>query len=371
MTESATKLAMIRRIAENPWLQIPDVSISAQADSDLSVDQPTAALSASIVDYAAATLEQGMTHYADVPGVWALRVKIAEFLSTIGINTFPPDNLLVTAGVQESRFLAIQMVSANFDIIGVPAVVHPGVRQALGVRARKTVDIPVASDGRYLARIDDLAATMAAGCRLLYLESPSRLTGAAYDAHEVDAIADLLLAHDGAVIWDQGLAPWAQTDPCLLLAQRAEMADRIVVLGEAWPGMGLESWMIGYIGANAEWFEQMRSQKQIMAICTSVASQYAAVEAASLYPETHSGQMETLGEHRHAIAASLAQSGSRLLPGVVANLLALEAGTLPVRLLHDADIAVADGAAFGAPGIIRLAIPLGAAQRTLLTRLGT
>jgi hypothetical protein len=108
-----------------------------------------------------------------------------------------------------------------------------------------------------------------------------------------------------------------------------------------------------------------------MAICTSVATQYAAVEAAALYPETHSGQLETLGEHRHAIAAALARSGSRPLPGVVANLLALDAGAPPVALLRDAGMAVADGAVFGAPEVVRLAIPLGATQRTLLTRLGS
>jgi len=114
----------------------------------------------------------------------------------------------------------------------------------------------------------------------------------------------------------------------------------------------------------------MRSQKQIMAICTSVATQYAAIQAAALYPETHSGQLETLGEHRHAISVALTRSGSRPLPGSTANLLALDAGSSSLALLRNAGMAVADGTAFGAPEVVRLAIPLGAAQHILLTQLG-
>ena len=68
--------------------------------------------------------------------------------------------------------------------------------------------MPVDSARGYLPTVEGIAAAVADGCRLLYLESPSRLSGAAFAADEVAAISQVVAEHDAAVIWDQGLAPW-------------------------------------------------------------------------------------------------------------------------------------------------------------------
>jgi aspartate/methionine/tyrosine aminotransferase len=193
---------------------------------------------------------------------------------------------------------------------------------------------------------------------LIYLESPVRLTGAAYTADEVSQIANLIQQFDAAAIWDQGLAPWVASGEYVSLGSVSGLAERVAVLGECWPGVGLESWFIGYIGANPEWLESMRSQKQIMAICTSTASQYAALEAAEVYAQRHAEQWEKLHALHQAALARVKTLGGEALTGEAVNLLAVRfpAAQTASDQLRQAGFEGADGVAFGAPDMMRLAV---------------
>lgn len=311
-----------------------------------------------MIDRATTALEQGQTHYAEVPGIDPLREKLATYIRQMGLVGYEPANILVTAGIQECRFLAIQMVGERFGCIGLPEVVHPGVRQAVGVRPIDVRPLAVDRTGGLLPTLSSLEATLEEGCKLLYLESPARLTGAIYDATSVTRIAELLDRFDAAAIWDQGLAPWVPQAQYISLGSQPGMAERVVVLGETWPGIGLESWFIGYIGANTDWLESMRSQKQIMSICTSTPSQYAALQAADLYPDWHDAQLESLAEIHHKARGLAQEVGATPLTGTTVNIVALQVSD-PEQIraaLRQAGFEVGNGTAFGAPDVLRLTI---------------
>ena len=104
----------------------------------------------------------------------------------------------------------------------------------------------------------------------------------------------------------------------------------------------------------------MRSQKQIMAICTSTAAQYAALKAAELYAENHAGQVANLTELRASAAAQASGSGLVAVPGAAVNILALrgENAEQVATKLDEAGYRTTDGADFGAPGVLRLVVML-------------
>ena len=147
---------------------------------DLSADGMLRPLDERVIAASSEALEAGQTHYVDVPGIAPLREAIADALNRASGASYEPGNIIVTAGLQESRFLSIQKIGENFETIGIPTVAHPGVQKALGVRARRVAALPVDPSRGYLPSVDAIAEAVAAGCRLLYLESPSRLTGAAW-----------------------------------------------------------------------------------------------------------------------------------------------------------------------------------------------
>lgn len=366
---SKTKEIILQRYRENLLLNASSPSPMVHDDSDASADELFAPLDERIIASTAEALESGQTHYVDVPGIAPLRDALAGYLSAATGADFQRGNVLVTAGMQEGRFLTVQMIGQQNQPVAVPRILHPGIRRALGVRPLQMTEIPVQADSG-LPSVDAIGAALDAGAKLLVLESPSRLTGAIYTADEVERIAELVRSHEAAVIWDQGLSPWVVGQAYRSLAAPAGMVDRAAVIGEAYPGMGLASWYAGYIAAPPGWIAPMQSQKQIMAICTSTPTQYAALEAGKLFAEAHPHQLDRLRQKREALAARATQAGLEVINGSTATVLALR---LPARTvdtgfltLLDSGSAIANGADFGAAGLLRLTVSAGSAADTAL-----
>ena len=159
-----------------------------------------------------------------------------------------------------------------------------------------------------------------------------------------------------AAVWDQGLAVWLDGDYCSLASIEASPAQ-VATIGEAWPGMGLASWFIAYVAAPEDQVPAMQSQKQIMAICTSTAAQYAALEASSLFDEAQGRQLAQLSKLRRNIAQRAGELHLDVIAGDAANVLALrspESTEAAIAQLRQAGYEVANGDLFGAPDVIRL-----------------
>ena len=350
---SQTKTEILAQHEANAALNAPLPGPITQHAKDLGADGMLSPLDERIIAAASEALEAGQTHYVDVPGIAPLREAIAEYLNTSFAAPCQSGNIIVTAGVQESRFLTIQKIGENFDSIGVPAVAHPGVQKALGVRARNVISLAVDADRGYLPSVDAVAHAVAGGCQLLYLESPSRLTGAAYTSDEVAAIGQLLGESGAAAIWDQGLAPWVEGG-CGSLASTEDSPAKVTTIGEAFPGMGLASWFIGYIAAPEDQIPAMQSQKQIMAICTSTAAQYAALEASSLFQNAHPPRLAQLKRLKSDIVESARDLNLDAIVGDALNIIALQASGDAAAKLRESGFDYANGADFGASAVLRL-----------------
>lgn len=335
-------------------LATPGLDPMPTSPTDLRGDQPSMALTAVVADAAAQALESGQTHYVDVPGIAPLREATARLLADQGAPCRAA-NLLITAGAQEARFLALQVLGNLSGPLAVPQVVHPGVRQALGVRGLQTISVPVDQGRGMLPDPAAIGDALAQGAQLVYLESPSRLTGATYSAGDWTAIKQLVAEYGAGVIVDQGLAPWAEGR---LAGAALGSLERVALLGELLPGQGLESWQIGYIAADESWLPPLQSQKQIMAICTSTPSQYAALATMEAAAEVQHELGRRLRAHAAEVRALAFERGLAALPGDAGSVVALRPADAAVALskLAAQGYSAADGAAFGAPGVLRFAV---------------
>ena len=352
---SQTKENLLSQHAVNAPLNAPLPPQVTRGERDFSADEMFSPLDERIIAGASEAMEAGQTHYVDVPGIAPLREAMADFLNGACGTAYQSGNIIITAGVQEARFLTIQKIGELYDSIALPAVVHPGVQKALGVRQRNLVTLPADSARGYLPSLDSIAEAVADGCRLLYLESPSRLSGAAFSADEVAAIGQISSDNDVAVIWDQGLAHWIAGDYCSLAAQE-ETPTRIATIGDGWLGMGLSSWFLGSIAAPESWVASMQSQKQIMAICTATVTQFAALEASRIYDEAHAGQLAQLSRQRQSLVKAADEANLEVIAGAAMNIVALRAGAGSEAAFEKLRAAGFDGSHFGAPDVIRLTV---------------
>lgn len=344
--------ALLQRHRVNEDLNAAVIPAAARDALDLAADAVVGPLDERIIEATGAALDAGHTHYEPVPGIDDLRAALAQHLNETAGADWSAANLLVTAGMQESRFLTLQLIDAGHGPIALPEVLHPGVRKALGARPRETVSLAVDAERR-LPRPEAIRAALAGGSRLLYVESPSRLTGATLDADETAAIAAILGEHDAAAIVDRGLAPWAA-------GPVAAPTERVALIGEAFPGAGIASWLAGYVAVPEDWLPPIQSQKQIMAICTATPAQFGALEAGSLYAQEQPARLEHMQALRAGLQERARAAGLEVLAGGAANLLALRLSASQkaqaLSRLAAAGYQVADGGDFGAPDLLRLTV---------------
>jgi aspartate/methionine/tyrosine aminotransferase len=299
------------------------------------------------------TLRNGETHYVDVPGNPNLRAQLGEYLKSEGIAE--GGSVLVTAGIQEARFLTVQVLGQAAGKACFPNVVHPGVRAVLTVRDLDHFFMESGIDHGMLASAATVRRALSDGAKVLYLESPSRLTGACYEKAELDEIISLCKEHGASVIIDSGLHPLVD-GPCGSSACRFKIDDGTFVIGEVWPGCGIEDLYVGYILASEDMVKRIAVQKQVISICTSAPSQNGAIASGDSYSLKHPGIIDAIKKKRIELESALRKLGANILPGPVVGFILCEADQELREKLDAAKVQYLDSTGFGIPGYMQLLV---------------
>ena len=298
------------------------------------------------------SLRTGETHYVEVPGHADLRERIRGYLTSTGIAK--GGEVLVTAGIQEARFLTVQVLGKALGKIAFPRVLHPGVREVLALRDLDHVFLEVGTDQRMLMPPAALRQ-LSAGVKVLYVESPSRLTGACYEKRELEEIVEFCRKQDVSIILDSGLHAWV-AGPCDSSAAGLQIDDSTFMIGEAWPGSGIDELHIGYILASEDMVKKIAVQKQVISICTSAPSQNAAIAVSSDYGKRHVQTVADLKQARVTLESRLKDTGAEIVSSPVVNFIVCKANPAVQRKLEAAKMLYTDSSHFGKLGLIQLPV---------------
>ena len=129
MAAGARVEQMIARLQALDGLGL-DMPAAMTSGLDLSGDHSFFGLVPAARDAVRDALDRGETHYADVPGIAPLCRAVADLLTARGLRVNAQDGLMITAGEQEARFLAIQALGQAGYRLALPSIVHPGARKA-------------------------------------------------------------------------------------------------------------------------------------------------------------------------------------------------------------------------------------------------
>lgn len=190
-------------------------------------------------------LSRGETHYTDRPGILPLRQAVTRTLAErFGLEIDPKANTVITCGVTEARFVAVQ------------GLLEPGEALYAGVHAERL--------GGALTVRGARMAGEAGGARALYLSS----------AMSEDAQRELLdEAAEGALV----ILEVEEGEGTFHPARLASFADRTVTIGDIGAANGLLSWRVGFLAAPLSSAPGLRDFKQALTICTTNLSQWAAL----------------------------------------------------------------------------------------------
>ncbi|WP_089994632.1 pyridoxal phosphate-dependent aminotransferase [Cognatiyoonia koreensis] len=155
-----------------------------------------------ILDAMAQSARGGHTGYAMVPGIGALRDKVAERISAQSGVPTTRDNILITPGGQAALFAAHHAVCDEGDtalFIDPYYATYPGTLRAVGARPQAVHTDPI---NGFQPRATDIAPYAAAATSLL-INSPNNPTGAVYTPETMQDIAQVSVAHDLWLISDE------------------------------------------------------------------------------------------------------------------------------------------------------------------------
>jgi aspartate/methionine/tyrosine aminotransferase len=207
---------------------------------------PGADLPQAVIDAAVAALDAGKTNYTDRPGILPLRTFVTEQLQAHYGLDLTPDEVTITCGATEARFVAIKKL------------VPPGAQIVCpGDRA------PIAS-----------AAHLVGAAIVSGADSPERVSAVYLTPADPPATRDPLLATAQArgwwIIWDTSGGMGGAFHP----AQNRDLAPQVVTLGSF--SNRLPGWRMGWM-AGSRMAAQLRAYKQSMTICSTSISQWAAL----------------------------------------------------------------------------------------------
>ncbi len=318
-------------------------------------------------------IEENYSFYSPVPGYMSLRKAIADKLSRENGLSFEPAQIVVGNGAKHSLCNVIMATVAPGDEVIIPTPAWVSYVEMVKLAEGKSVLVPTGLEQNFKITPAQLEASITPRTTAIILCSPSNPTGSVYTREELQSLVDVLARHPQVlVIADEIYEHINYTGGDFVsLASFPEIADRTVVINGVSKAYAMTGWRIGYCAAPLEIAKAVtKLQGQFTSGASSIAQK--AAEAAYTGPQDCVEEMRRAFERRRDLVVRLAreipglgvnepQGAFYLFPEVSAYIgrsfgdrVIKDSGDLAMYLLDEAHVATVDGAAFCAPGYIRL-----------------
>ena len=340
---------------------------------NLSVGEPDFNTPDHIKAAAIKAIEENYSFYSPVPGYLSLRKAIAEKLSRENGLAFAPEQIVVGNGAKHALCNVILATVAPGQEVIIPTPAWVSYMEMVKLAEGVTVEVPTDLKANFKVKPEQIEAAITPRTRAILLCSPSNPTGSVYSRQELQGIVDVLAKYpDILVIADEIYEHINYTGGDFVsLASFPEIADRTVVINGVSKAYAMTGWRIGYCACPAAIAKAVtKLQGQFTSGASSIAQK--AAEAAYTGPQDCVEEMRKAFERRRDLVVRLA----REIPGLGVNepegafYLFPEvssyigkafgdrkienSGDLAMYLLDEAHVATVDGAAFCAPGYMRL-----------------
>src|ERR1700746_1866965 len=170
---------------------------------DFSLGEPDFKTPAHICQAAYQAMLAGHTHYTPAAGIPELRKAIANFYKkTYGLEV-SPEHIIVSNGAKHSLHNALASMVGPGDEVIIPTPYWVSYSDLVQMTGARYVLVPTTMQSGFKMTPDHLRAAVTPVPGLLMLNSPSNPTGSVYTRAELEALADVILETDVAVLSDE------------------------------------------------------------------------------------------------------------------------------------------------------------------------
>jgi aminotransferase len=331
------------------------------------------------------SIRQGNTAYTSNAGMFELREAVAGMLSRRydGPDYDPEKEVLITVGVSEAMYLAMQAILDPGDEVIVPQPCFVSYTADVILAGGHVVDVPTYAHNNFVLTPEQIEAAITPRTKALLIGYPCNPTGAVMTREELNAIAEVAIRHDLIVISDEIYDRLVYGDhEHVMVASLPGMAERTIHLGGMSKDYAMTGWRIGYAAGPADLLGAMRKIHQYLIMSAPTAGQAAALAALTdpTAEEAVSMMVGAYDERRRLIVAGLNSIGLDCFepkgafyafPSVART--GMDEHEFAERLLTEERVAVIPGSAFGRGGEGHVRLAYAASQEKIeiaLERMG-
>ncbi len=363
LSPSAT-LAMSQKSAE---LKAAGVDVI-----NMSVGEPDFDTPDHIKEAAKKAIDDNFSRYTPVAGYMSLRKAISEKLERENNVRFAPEQIVVGNGAkQELCNVVLACVNPGDEVI-IPVPAWVSYVEMVKLAEGKTVEVYAGVEQDFKITPAQLEKAITPKTRLLMLNSPSNPTGSIYSYDELKGLADVLAKYpDIIVLADEIYEHINFGGDVRSICEFESMRDRVVIINGVSKAYAMTGWRIGYMAGPLDIAKAVtKLQGQYTSGASSIAQK--AAEAAYTGSQECVETMRQAFERRRNLVVELAKEipgwecnvpqGAFYLFPKVEGCLGKKAGDREIKtsgdyvmyLLEEAHVACVDGAAFCAPGYLRI-----------------
>ena len=339
---------------------------------NLSVGEPDFNTPDHIKNAAKKAVDDNFSFYSPVPGYMDLRKAIVEKLKRENGLDYTADQIVVSGGAKQSVCNVLLTIIGQGDEVIVPAPYWVSYVEMVKLAEGTNVIVTAGIEQDFKMTPAQLEAAITPRTKALILCSPSNPTGSVYSKDELKGLAEVLARYpDVIIISDEIYEHINYIGKHESIAQFDEIKDRVVIVNGVSKAYAMTGWRIGFI-ASPLW---------IAKACNKLQGQYTSgpcsiAQKASVI--AYNGDQSCVAEMRAAFLRrrDLIVNLCKDLPNVKLNVpqgafyifpevdsyfgksaegrKINDAADLAMYLLEVGHVATVGGAAFGAPGCIRL-----------------
>ena len=256
-----------------------DIANTMEGALSLGVGEPDFPTPEHVREAAIASIKRGETKYTDNRGTVELRAAAAEYLEKLGLHYDRENEILITMGASEGIDLALRaLVDPGDEVLVVePCYVSyiPCVELCGGI----PVSIPLKAENKFRLTKKELEEKITDKTKVLLISFPNNPTGAIMEKEDLEAIREVVTAHDIFVITDEIYAELTYGKKHASIAALPDMYERCVVLNCFSKAFAMTGWRMGIAAGPAEVIFHMNKIHQFTTMSAGTTSQVAALEA--------------------------------------------------------------------------------------------
>lgn len=324
----------------------------------LGVGEPDFKTPWSVRDAGIRSLELGRTKYTANSGLKELRGEICNYLQRRFDLHYKEENVLVTVGGSEAIDLTIRAVVQPGDEVIIPEpcfVCYEPITQLTG---GVPVHIATRAEDQFRLTADQLRAAITPRTKLLIFPYPNNPTGAVMSAAEMEEIAAVLRETNVLVLSDEIYSELTYgLDRHVSIASLPGMAERTIVVNGFSKSYAMTGWRLGWAMGPKELMRHICKIHQFGIMSAPTTAQFAGIEAIRTGDDDIARMRDQYDLRRRYLLGELRSMGLDcfepegafyIFPSIESTGLTSE--EFCERLLHEQEVAVIPGSAFGASG---------------------